>query len=209
MRFLLGFVVGLIVRLLARSYRIRVMGESATGASARVFAFWHGRQLALLGIPRTRPTAALVSWSRDGQLQNGAQAALGLRRVRGSSSRGGATALRRLIRLLDTQSCDVALAVDGPRGPLRRAKRGAARAARRGNAKLHPVGSWAERVWRISSAWDDFEIPRPFSRVVVCVGPALDASAVEPEPRLLERAIEDAEARARLALLSGVREAQP
>jgi hypothetical protein len=199
LRFALGLVLGLVVRIWAFSWRVRVQesAERAMPLQARVFAFWHGRQMALLGAPRSRPAVALISLSKDGDLQRGAQRILGVGSVRGSSTRGGARALRSLLRALEGGDSDVLMAVDGPRGPARRAKAGAVRAARRSGALLIPVGSWARHAIVVRSSWDEFVIPLPFSRVVIAIGPPLDASAVEQDPGQLDSAISEQDRRAR------------
>ncbi len=197
LRFAIGLLVGLLVRVWAFTWRVRVVGAVLPPGKARVFAFWHGRQMALLGAQRSRPTAALISMSRDGQLQSGAQTALGLSTVRGSSSRGGARALRTLIRFLRRGGGDVAMAVDGPRGPAKQAKAGVVLAARRSAAALHPVGSWAQRAVVVRSAWDEFVVPLPFTRVVIAVGAELELAAIDRNLELLNRAISFENRRAR------------
>jgi lysophospholipid acyltransferase (LPLAT)-like uncharacterized protein len=97
---------------------------------------------------------------------------------------------------------DAAFAVDGPRGPNRRAKAGAARAAVRTGARLVPVGAAASSSWVLSRSWDRFEIPLPFARVSVHVGAPVDASCAGHRPGVLDQAIERATARA-LAGLGG------
>ncbi|HMR08074.1 MAG TPA: lysophospholipid acyltransferase family protein [Polyangiaceae bacterium] len=199
LRFALGLVVGLVVRLWALTWRVRVVGSLGDAPRARVFAFWHGRQMVLLAAPRTRPAVALVSLSKDGQLQHGVQRMLGVRSVRGSSSRGGATALRALVRALKRQGADVLMAVDGPRGPARQAKAGAVRAALRSGALLVPVGSWARRAVVLRGSWDQFVVPLPFTHVVIAIGPAMDVGATEVDRRRLDRAISAQDRRARRA----------
>jgi lysophospholipid acyltransferase (LPLAT)-like uncharacterized protein len=161
-----------------------------------VFAFWHGQQMGLLAMPRQRRLATLVSWSRDGALQAGVMRGLGLTVIRGSSSRGGATGLRRLARELKSGS-DAAFAVDGPRGPRARAKPGALAAARNAGAELVVVAQAARRCWVLERAWDHFEIPLPFTKVVVVVGGSCHFDPGAGGTLELTRAIEGARARAR------------
>lgn len=170
-----GFLLGLATRLWVATLRLRVRTPPGLFEleAPLVFAFWHGRQLALLGVPRRRACVTLVSWSRDGALQAGALSALGLRIVRGSSSRGGATGLKALSRALRGGSADAGFAVDGPRGPAWKAKPGALRAAALSGGLVVPVGSAASRSLRLGRAWDDFELPLPFSRVEVRLGAPL------------------------------------
>ncbi len=203
MRALLGVVLGLLVRLWVWTLRVTVdAAADLSDSSPLVLAFWHGEQMLLLGWPRRRRTQVMVSWSRDGALQAGVMRAQGLVVVRGSSSRGGTAALRRLARGLSSAH-DAAFAVDGPRGPLHRAKPGAALAAELGRGRLVPMGAAVSSYRVLGSTWDRFRIPLPFSRVQVVLGAPLDAAQARQQPELLDRAIDKASRRAQ-ALLEGV-----
>lgn len=181
LRSALGLLLGVLVRLWVKTLRIRVVGaDSGAPEASRIFAFWHGQQMLLVGAPRTRRTAILVSWSRDGDLQSGVMRALGLLPVRGSASRGAAEGLRRVVALVHGGR-DAAFAVDGSRGPLHQAKLGAARAASLGKGLLIPLGAAAARATVLRNTWDRFEIPRPFSRVVVVLGAPLPESVSSEE----------------------------
>ncbi|MCA9627263.1 MAG: DUF374 domain-containing protein, partial [Myxococcales bacterium] len=136
----------------------------------------------------------LVSWSRDGEIQSAAMRRLGLNVVRGSSSRGGGKALRQLVRRLPEQ--DVALAVDGPRGPRQRVKSGAVVARRLGDAQLIPLGIAYGRSLEFRRAWDRFQLPLPFTRVCVVIGEPARPSSAE----LLTQDLLGVEGRAELAL---------
>jgi lysophospholipid acyltransferase (LPLAT)-like uncharacterized protein len=200
----LGWCVGMLVRMWALTWRIRVLlgpGVALAGPQRVVFAFFHGQQMALVRA-RQRSVATLVSWSADGELQTGAMSALGVSVVRGSSSRGGAAGLRALVRGLREGCHDLAFAVDGPRGPRGRSKPGAALAARRSGAALVPVASSASHRIVLASAWDRFEIPLPFARVVIVAGTPIDARAAESCP-LLDAAIEQCRLRAESELGGG------
>lgn len=170
--------------------RVTVHGLPS-GDGPRVLAFFHGQQMALLPARDTRPYALLVSWSRDGDLQTSVMTGLGLHVVRGSSSRRGARGLLGLVRQLRLGR-SVAVAVDGPRGPSGVARPGAAFAARAAGVPLHPVGSACGRLVVLRSAWDRFEIPMPFTRVVIVVGGPIPAVLAAERPEVLSRAIEQA-----------------
>ncbi|MBK7580903.1 MAG: DUF374 domain-containing protein [Myxococcales bacterium] len=200
----IGLLAGIVLRLWALSYRVTLVSETLAGLGPQgVFGFWHGRQMALLGTGALRQGVALVSHSRDGALQSGILSSLGVDAVRGSSSRGGARALRELVRRLRARPERALFAVDGPRGPAFVAKPGAAQAAVLARVPLFPVGSAARWVIRVRGAWDDFEIPLPFSRVVVVVGAPLDAARGVAEPQVLELAIRRAGATAAEGLARG------
>jgi len=190
-------LLGLLVRLWAATWRVEVVkAESLFGIERPlVFAFWHGRQMALTRAPLRRRLAVMVSLSRDGTLQSGVMRALGFHVVRGSSSRGGARGLRGILRALENGD-DAAFAVDGPRGPSQASKPGAASAAFAGQAALVPVGSAVSWGFRLRRAWDEFVVPLPFSRVVIVAGDPVDARSARENPSELDRAIEAAMATA-------------
>jgi lysophospholipid acyltransferase (LPLAT)-like uncharacterized protein len=153
MRIWAGLVLGLLVRLWARTWRVSLVLEAGAEAAPRVLAFWHGAQMPLLALGAARPVLAMISRSRDGELSSGVMKSLGIGVVRGSSSRGGARALRAVVRGLSSGS-DAAFAVDGP-AAARRAKPGAALAA----AIVSPGGPCRKRRLRASvlfGAWDEF-----------------------------------------------------
>ncbi len=180
-----------VVRLWVATLRLRRIGDPPEGAV--VVAFWHGDQLALLGALPRRPWRTATSLSRDGALQTGVMRCLGIEAARGSSSRSGARAALGLLRAL-SRGEGVLVACDGPRGPRRVAKAGAAYLARRAAAPLVPVGFAARRTVVLRRSWDHFRLPWPFTRVVVVVGPAVGPDAP------LEAALSACETTAREAL---------
>jgi lysophospholipid acyltransferase (LPLAT)-like uncharacterized protein len=202
-RGLLGGLLGLVARAWLFTLRLRVEVDPALealeGETPWVLAFWHGTQWPLLAWARRRRTVVMVSWSKDGAMQARALTRLGLEIVRGSSSRGGARGLVALVRALRRGDRDAAFAVDGPRGPRRKAKPGVVAAARAAGALLVPIGAAVERGLVLGRAWDRFVLAWPFSRVVVRLGGAIDPSQPDALP-LLEAAIDGANAAARTAL---------
>jgi lysophospholipid acyltransferase (LPLAT)-like uncharacterized protein len=203
-RELLGWLLGLIVRVWLSTLRLRVEADPALDRVRDrpwVLAFWHGSQFPLLAWRRRGPTVVLVSLSRDGALQSRALAAQGLRVVRGSSSRGGARGLVALVRAMRGAGADAAFAVDGPRGPAGVAKEGAIVAARAAGAVLVPMGSAVRSGVVLRSAWDRFAIAWPFTTASVVLGPPL--APVEGARGDLEAALERANQRAHALLEAG------
>jgi lysophospholipid acyltransferase (LPLAT)-like uncharacterized protein len=201
----LGALLGILVWIWSRTWRIRLYVHSAaalSGKESAVFAFWHGQQMALTGLPRRRETVSMVSLSRDGAIQTGVVRALGMRVVRGSASRGGAEGLRRMVSVLRA-GADATFAVDGPRGPLHQAKAGAAWAAEHAEARLVPVGVAVSSSFVLRRTWDRFEVPLPFARVVVCLGAAVQPEPASREPQLLGEAIATAAQYARRVVRGG------
>jgi lysophospholipid acyltransferase (LPLAT)-like uncharacterized protein len=175
--------IGMLVGLLARSWRLEVSGEThvvqaRSEGRAVVFAVWHAYMLVPLWHRRGQGVTLLVSGHRDGGYL--AQAALkwGYRVVRGSSTKGGASGLRGIMRVLSSGG-EVAFTPDGPRGPAQMAKPGAVAAAAQSGTAIVPIGAGASSCWRLRS-WDRFAVPRPFARVRLVYGPPFRPNGVPP-----------------------------
>lgn len=65
------------------------------------------------------------------------------------------------------------IAADGPSGPIFRAKPGAAYVAKKSGVALLPVAAAIRDAIALDS-WDQFEIPRPFTRAVLAIGEAIE-----------------------------------
>lgn len=142
-----------------------------------IFLFYFFRNLGARGI--------MISRSRDGELIARVAEYLGYTPVRGSSSRGGLHALSAMIHYMKdrTEKRLCGTAVDGPRGPARKMKKGMAMVAMKSGSWFVPVACSGTRVITFSRAWDKTIIPKPFSRVVIDFGEPVkipeDASEVE------------------------------
>ena len=92
-----------IIRLLGALMRVdrlgdEVMLECYGNGRGMIFAFWHSRQLMMPLAYRGRRIHVLISRHRDGEIIARLIGRFGFRSVRGSTTRGGMTALRSLIR---------------------------------------------------------------------------------------------------------------
>jgi len=169
-----AFVVWLLAKIVLATLRLRVSGldnVEAAGSGGRpvLYAFWHGRQLALLRANPAPRLTVMTSLSRDGEMQTGVMRRFGLEVVRGSSSRGGLAGMLALSRCLSDGS-SVGMAVDGPRGPAFVAKPGIVALARRSGAAIVPLTAGFRRRLQLKRAWDRFNIPMPFTRSLVVFG---------------------------------------
>ena len=169
-----------VISALAATWSWRIDGQHHLDAlqAARqpcVLAVWHGRILPGLGWLRHRNLVALASENFDGEWIARILTRFGFTMVRGSSSRGGVRALVQLTAAMRDGRSTV-ITVDGPRGPARQAQAGAAWVAHRSRAPIVPFHIEANRHWTLPS-WDAGQVPRPFSRVNVSVGPPLWVTA--------------------------------
>jgi lysophospholipid acyltransferase (LPLAT)-like uncharacterized protein len=110
----------------------------------------------------------LVSRSGDGDVSQELLRGFGYEVIRGSSSRGGARALRDMLAVLDAGSVLI-ITPDGPRGPRHSMNQGLAWMARATGYPVIPCGLVCDRAWR-SKSWDRFTIPKLRARVVFVYG---------------------------------------
>lgn len=191
------------VALLARTWRFDVVGGRSVldlrdAGRPLLFAVWHGYLLLPLWHRRRENIMLLVSAHEDGKRLGRAARRWGYQVVHGSSTRGGAGGLRRLVRSLRSGT-DAAVTPDGPRGPARVAKPGAVAAARHSGASIVPIGVVASSSWRARS-WDGFLVPRPFAKVRLVYGRPVGVprgTRLEEAQRQLEAALQQAEDDAR------------
>lgn len=121
--------------------------------------------------------------------------------VRGGSGRGGKQALAEIIEYLNThRGVLCGIAVDGSRGPARKAQIGIVLIAQATGAPIYPMRSWAR--WRLfAPTWDRTLIPLPFNHLVFILGEPIlvpsTASRAELESlrQELERRLNDLAAR--------------
>src|SRR5437763_4414633 len=114
-----------------------------------IYVLWHEAILAATAY--RLPLTVLASRHADGEMMARVCRQLGFRVIRGSTTRGGSTAMLGLIR--HTDGTHIALTPDGPVGPRRRLKAGAVGLAGMTGLPLIPVGFGCSDAWRVRS-WD-------------------------------------------------------
>ena len=141
-----------------------------------ITAFWHGRlMMSPHGWQAERPVHVVISRHPDGENIARAMRHLGLKAIRGSSTRGGTAALRASLRVL-REGGYVAISPDGPRGPRMRVQSGIIGLARLSGAPIVPL-TFAVSRRKVARSWDRFVIALPFGRGVFAWGPPLYVTA--------------------------------
>lgn len=191
-------LISLMIRFLSLTLRIRehnpenvrqIWGEKRSV----IVAFWHGR---LLMVPmlfkryKERHVYGLTSHHSDGEIISRSTELLGYKTIRGSTNKGGFSALRRMIRVLKDGS-DLALAPDGPTGPRHKVQRGIIDLSKLSGVPILPM-AFSSSKRKVFKSWDAFLLPLPFSRGVFVWGEPLyvgskgDEDYLENKRRLLE-----------------------
>ena len=194
-----------IIVVLGWTLRWRVEGrehlEALTSAGRPyIVSFWHGRILPMMLFFRGYDIVVITSDNFDGEWIGRIVRRFGFGTARGSSSRNARVALREMIRDVRAGR-STAFTLDGPRGPARVAKPGAAWLASATGAPLLPCHAEATPCWELHS-WDRAQIPKPFSRVVLVIGkpvavpPHLTDAEQDDGGRLLESEMEAVRKRA-------------
>jgi lysophospholipid acyltransferase (LPLAT)-like uncharacterized protein len=166
--------------------------RAMAGPERIIFSFFHG-QLAMMQPPYRGPGLCIqASRSGDGEIITRVVRAFGLRTVRGSSSRGGASSQRRMIEAY-REGFDVGIACDGPRGPRHVAKAGPLYLAAATGARIFPVAAAPRRGLVFRKSWDQFVVPAPFTRVCYAIGEPIEI-AKEAGDEAIELARERMEA---------------
>lgn len=199
------WLIDLLIRALSRTWRIElVAGREAFEEVLRagqpvVFCFWHNRIVPAAGLllrrvlPAGMDLTLVASASRDGEFSTRFMRHHGARVVRGSSTRGGARALRGVHEAVRRHGSSPILIPDGPKGPPYVFKAGVLRLAQLTGAPVFNLGFAAQRSWTIGT-WDRMVLPKPFSRVVVTVAPPRPVPRGLPEEELeAERGTREAE----------------
>ena len=131
-----------------------------------IFCTWYMRRLIKKGFK----IGFLVSPSVDGEIPakmvkdwNAAEV------IRGSKTRFGAQTLREMYSLLVKQGISPVTTSDGPQGPIHKFKTGDLVLSKITQAPLVAISYAASDVWQLKT-WDRFIIPKPFSRIAICIG---------------------------------------
>lgn len=183
---IVALLVGCLFRVLRATWRLEedplplAAQTSLEAGQPLVCAHWHEDEWALLGFYAHRQMIVMVSRSQDGSAMTRFLSGLGFEVVRGSSSKGAVQGLLGLIRTVRrAKAKTVSLAVDGPRGPRRRPKKGVFKLAETLKADILPGAAFADRVWVFKRSWSKAFVPKPFARVRLVYGAPFSLKHVE------------------------------
>jgi lysophospholipid acyltransferase (LPLAT)-like uncharacterized protein len=177
-RFLIKQIARLVAfasRVLFWTCRVRVIEQAPrispyapTGGERYIYCNWHDGILGALFCGPVLTMAALASRHADGEYVADVMQVLGIHPIRGSSNRGGATAIKQMLE--SARELHVTIATDGPRGPRRVVKPGIVFLASHAGRRIVPVAFAAENAWRPKGKWTDLTVPKPFSTVYALGG---------------------------------------
>jgi lysophospholipid acyltransferase (LPLAT)-like uncharacterized protein len=170
-----------IIKLIGSTIRYEVRGwenfEAATlDHHQPIFTFWHNRVFASLYFWKKRSIVVMTSQSFDGEYIARFIQRFGEGAARGSSTRGGTTALAEMERLLRL-GYPAAFTIDGPKGPRYVAKMGGVLLAKKTGRAILPFTITPRHYWEAKGSWDRAQVPLPFTRALVDIAPPIFVSA--------------------------------
>ncbi len=197
--FLVGILGSILIRFLFSTMSIKEIPDGYYQNLERqgkyaIYAFWHAHMLLPAYVGRQRNVRVLISQHRDGEYIAQVVQKLGYSVARGSTTRGGAKALLKMIKKIKEESISLAITPDGPKGPRFIVQSGAILLGRKTQYPIIPVMIYLAKYWELPS-WDRFCIPKPFSKARIFYGdpiivpPRLEKSDVEEYRVSLERAL--------------------
>ena len=167
----LGFLIWIIYRSLSLTWKITLIEPESLKTNVKnkkpvILAHFHGDELALVALTPIYKIATMTSTSRDGQLMTTVLKLMGGKTARGSSTRGGVSALKGLIEHCKN-GANSSFAVDGPKGPIYEVKPGVFELSRLLKSEIYAAGVFCDRAWHFPKAWNKTYLPKPFARILV------------------------------------------
>ncbi len=160
---------------LRREFREKTPGTNpyvVSGARRFLYCVWHDSIIAPIFGGRHTCSSALVSRHHDGSYIAGILRIVGISSVRGSTKRGGASAVRQM--MTTAKDKHIVITPDGPRGPRRKMQSGIVFLASRTGRAIVPTAYACIRSWRIKGNWTDLMVPKPFTKIFLVAGEPIE-----------------------------------
>lgn len=190
---ILVYLAYALIRVINSTYRYRFVNndrlekaKSLHKNGAYIFGIWHQNLVGGILCQTGNPHVCIVSPSKDGEFVATTLKLLGHVSARGSSSRGGIKAMGEMVKRIN-EGIPGAITVDGPRGPAHQPKKGIFEIARETGAPIVPYIVIAKNYWSFKKSWDQFRLPKPFTKLLVYYGdPMIIDQNIQPSdwPRL-------------------------
>jgi hypothetical protein len=196
----IAWAVYWVMRLIGPTLRVEMVGvqnavQIREAGEAAIGTFWHRCIFSAIWVWRKRGIVVLNTVNFDGQWTRRVIERLGFGTAQGSSTRGAIEGLTIMAGRLEEVK-HVALTIDGPRGPRYVAKPGAVILARRTGKPVSIFHLAAQRAYTFKKSWDLFQLPFPFSRVVMFVAPPIrvpidaDSEVIHQKQKEIQSALE-------------------
>ncbi len=165
---LVGILGSWLIKLLASTIRIYdypIGFNKKAKDTPAIYTFWHCMLLIPAYVGMNSKIQVLISQHTDGEYIAQVLNRLGFGVIRGSTTRGGARALKALVDKA-REGYPIAITPDGPRGPRFIVQSGTIYLGKKTQVPIIPVAVGFSSYWELPS-WDRFRIPKPFSRALM------------------------------------------
>ena len=112
------------------------------------------------------PIWAVSSTHRDSEIMAKILHGWNFRLIKGSSTRGWSSVLKKMMSLFKNSNNIIAVTNDGPKGPAFIAKKGSVNLGLKSGAQVVAVSGTANKYWTLPS-WDKTIIPKPFATISI------------------------------------------
>lgn len=157
-----------------------------------LYSVWHDVLFFPMLMAKPHNGSALTSRHHDGAYVAETLRLLNVSPFRGSTTRGGAQAIRQLLNV--AEHLHITITPDGPRGPRREMKDGIVFLASRTGMTIVPAAFSCRRGVRFRGTWTDMLLPLPFTTTYCILGEpiAVPANLNREEIELNRQRIQDA-----------------
>lgn len=168
--FLLKKIAKLFINSIIKTCKLKTIGEDNIRELRKkkipiIYVIWHRHIFVPIYQFKDTGVRPLISQSHDGEIVYQIAKEFGTNPVRGSSSKGGATAFLKLYNSVKKDHSEIFITADGPKGPLKQIKDGTILLAQKTKSVIIPISWFANRVKVFKRSWDKFIIPLPFSKI--------------------------------------------
>jgi lysophospholipid acyltransferase (LPLAT)-like uncharacterized protein len=158
--FLIKYLAAFFVKILGITWKYNL--QTPKPKEKVIYAFWHRNMIPLMYLHRGKNIVILASSSKDGELIAGPAKLLGYQTARGSSSKKGSSATRKLIKLAKEYS--IGITPDGPKGPSEKLKNGVLFISYFTKLPVILVAVDINKE-KVFNSWDRFRLPHFFSKI--------------------------------------------
>lgn len=172
---LVNNLVVFVLRMITKTTRFEFVDDGLkrcpfadTGSVRFLYSVWHDSVIPPIFGARGHQSVALISQHRDADTIEAMLKAAGMGAIRGSTSRGGASAVKKL--LTEAEGKHIVITPDGPRGPHHKMKAGIVFLASHSGRPVVPTAFTASRYWELKGSWTNILIPKPFCKIYFLIG---------------------------------------
>ena len=168
---IIGLFLGGFIKILIKTTEYRVVqSKKAIKHKQAIIVIWHRKIIpTMLSTDFIEKKASLISSSKDGDILEEVLKRFDNFGIRGSSNKDGVKGLKQIFKFIK-MGFSIGIAVDGPKGPIYEPKSGALHIAMKTGLPIIPIGGYTNKKWIFKKSWDNFELPKFFSKSCYYVG---------------------------------------